>query len=108
VSNDLEDLTRVEPRRDRYGRPLILPKGGGERVAMTRMSSLGAVMSNTFNLEKWKLRQVALGPVGVHRAAVVAASALTGRCRPLWRQQSSKFRKFTCQKPSAWPIWLTR
>jgi hypothetical protein len=74
VSNDLEDLTRVEPRRDRYGRPLILPKGGGERVAMTRMSSLGAVMSNTFNLEKWKLRQVALGlaarPDLVSRAAL--------------------------------------
>jgi hypothetical protein len=51
----------AEVPRDRYGRPLITPIGGGEPVAYTRASKLGSALSDQFNLTKWKKRMVALG-----------------------------------------------
>jgi hypothetical protein len=87
VSNDLEDLTRVEPRRDRYGRPLILPKGGDKPVAYTRPTTIADTLDDRHNLELWMQRQVALGlaarPDLVARIATTSAddkSALNGIC----------------------------
>jgi hypothetical protein len=51
----------AEPRRDRYGRPLILPKGGDKPVAYTRPTTIADTLDDRHNLELWMQRQVALG-----------------------------------------------
>ena len=47
--------------RDRWGRPLITPADGGEPVAYTRASTIGGVLEDTYNIQKWFGRMVALG-----------------------------------------------
>ena len=49
--------------RDRWGRPLIIPTGGGKPLAYSRFSSHGQVLEDRFGLEKWKIRTSALGLV---------------------------------------------
>jgi len=49
--------------RDRWGRPLVIPTGGGKPLAYTRFSSHGQVLEDRFGLEKWKIRTSALGLV---------------------------------------------
>lgn len=53
----------AEPRRDRYGRYLIVPPSGGEAVAHTRTTTVAKVLDDTENLDKWKQRNVAKGLV---------------------------------------------
>lgn len=50
-----------EVARDRYGRPLIIPKGGGKPTAYTRCTTYIDVLEDKYNLQKWMQRQVALG-----------------------------------------------
>lgn len=47
--------------RDRWGRPLIIPDGGGKPVPYGRFSSHGSVLEEKFALEKWKIRTSAIG-----------------------------------------------
>lgn len=47
--------------RDRYGRPLIEPVGGGKPVAYTRVSTLAKALDDKTALTQWKCRQTALG-----------------------------------------------
>ena len=47
--------------RDHYGRPLITPLGGGKPVGYTRTTTYVSALEDTYNLEQWKCRQVALG-----------------------------------------------
>lgn len=47
--------------RDRWGRPMIIPVGGGKPVAYTRASSLGKALTDSSTLTRWKQRQTALG-----------------------------------------------
>ena len=47
--------------RDRYGRPLVVPPGGGKPVAYTRCTTYIDVLDDKFNLQKWMQRMVALG-----------------------------------------------
>jgi hypothetical protein len=47
--------------RDRYGRPLVVPPGGGKPVAYTRCTTYIDVLEYKFNLQKWMQRMVALG-----------------------------------------------
>ena len=49
--------------RDRWGRPLVIPTGGGKPIAYTRFSSHGQCLEDRFGLEKWKIRTSALGLV---------------------------------------------
>jgi len=49
--------------RDRWGRPLIVPAGGGKPVAYSRVSSYGQTLENQFGLNKWKQRMVLLGAI---------------------------------------------
>jgi hypothetical protein len=53
----------AEFQRDRWGRPLIIPTGGGKPLAYSRFSSHGQVLEDRFGLEKWKIRTSALGLV---------------------------------------------
>ena len=52
---------RTEIERDRWGRPLIVPPGGGKPKGYTRVTTFVGALEDTYNLEKWKMRQVALG-----------------------------------------------
>jgi hypothetical protein len=56
-------LTTVPPEvdRDRYGRPLIKPKGQSKAVPYTRCTTFVSAFEDTYNLEKWKMRQTAVG-----------------------------------------------
>ena len=54
----MQDFTR-----DRWGRPLIVPKDGGKPKPYARVSSFGQILENQFGLNKWKQRMVLLGAV---------------------------------------------
>lgn len=47
--------------RDRWGRPLVVPPGGGEPVAYSRCTSYVDCIEDKTALDLWKQRQVALG-----------------------------------------------
>lgn len=47
--------------RDGKGRPLVVPEGGGKRVAYTRCTTYVGALDETYNLGKWMQRMVAVG-----------------------------------------------
>ncbi len=47
--------------RDRWGRPLITPIGGGKPIGYTRVSTLAKAIDDTEGLTQWKLRQAIIG-----------------------------------------------
>jgi hypothetical protein len=57
------NLTGPAPtvRRDRYGRPYIIPPGGGKPVTYTRATTVADTLDDRVNRELWKMRQVAVG-----------------------------------------------
>jgi len=61
--------------RDRYGRPLIIPPGGGKPVPYTRCTTYVGVLEDTFNLSKWQQRMVAQG-LAARPDLMLAVSAL--------------------------------
>lgn len=46
--------------RDRYGRPIITPPGGGVAVPYTRASTFCSTISDSAGIAKWKLRHLAI------------------------------------------------
>lgn len=62
-ADDLEQSPEVPDAipRDRWGRPLIIPVGGGKPVAYTRASTLGKAIEDTYHLNRWMQRSVAFG-----------------------------------------------
>lgn len=53
--------TITEIPRDRWQRPLIIPPGGGEPIAYTRVSTLAKCLDDLSNLMTWKQRKTAQG-----------------------------------------------
>ncbi len=47
--------------RDRWGRPLITPPGGGKRIPYTRTSTLAGTLNDQTALGDWKCRQTLIG-----------------------------------------------
>jgi hypothetical protein len=47
--------------RDRFGRPMVRPPGGGKPVAYTRCTTYAGSIEDTYNLSRWQQRMVALG-----------------------------------------------
>ncbi|MGH3500811.1 MAG: hypothetical protein ACRDQA_07925 [Nocardioidaceae bacterium] len=47
--------------RDRYGRPLVTPPGGGKATPYTRCTTFVGCLEDTYNLSRWQQRMVALG-----------------------------------------------
>lgn len=62
-------------KRDRWGRPLIEPVGGGKAVAYTRVSTLAKTLDNKEQLMRWKCRQTAMG-LGKRNDLVAMAGAV--------------------------------
>lgn len=52
---------KIEVPRDRFGRPLVIPRDGGKPVAYRRCTTFIDVLSDHYQLEQWKQRQVAIG-----------------------------------------------
>lgn len=50
-----------EVERDRWGRPLITPPGGGKPIPYTRVTTYVGCLEDTYNLSRWQQRMVALG-----------------------------------------------
>jgi hypothetical protein len=69
-----EPSTPAEIPRDRYGRPLVLLPGGGKRTPYGRTTTFAGALDDTFALQLWKQRQVAIG-MGQRPDLVLAASA---------------------------------
>lgn len=61
---DLFDTPAAVVTRDRWGRPLIKPIGGGKPVGYTRASTLGGTLEDQTNLTLWKQRITAVGVAG--------------------------------------------
>lgn len=57
------DAFRLEPDfdRDGYGRPMIIPREGGQPVAYTRCTTFVSALEDTAKLADWKQRMVAIG-----------------------------------------------
>ncbi len=51
----------TEIPRDRYGRPLVTPEGGGRPVAYTRCTTFVGCLEDQYALQAWMQRMVALG-----------------------------------------------
>lgn len=47
--------------RDRWGRPLIIPEGGGKPIAYSRCTTYIKVIEDQFGLQQWMQRKVAKG-----------------------------------------------
>jgi hypothetical protein len=47
--------------RDRWGRPLVIPPGGGKPIAYRRCTSYVDVIDDKFQLQQWMQRMVAIG-----------------------------------------------
>jgi hypothetical protein len=63
---DITDLdtqipARPEPTRDRYGRPLITPVGGGKPVGYTRVTTLAKALDDGGGLIPWKATATIVG-----------------------------------------------
>lgn len=63
-------------KRDRWGRPLIIPDGGGDPVAYTRASTLAKKLDDMNGLIKWKQAMTAIGVVKDREAQNRIASML--------------------------------
>jgi hypothetical protein len=64
--------------RDRWGRPLVTPPGGGKPQPYSRFSSWGQVLEDRFGLERWKVRTAGIGlSQQPHLLAQVAACPAT-------------------------------
>jgi hypothetical protein len=70
-------VTQPAPQveRDRYGRPLVIPPGGGKKVSYRRWTTFIDVLDDRFALELWKQRQVAHGMAMRPDLVLKAASA---------------------------------
>lgn len=47
--------------RDRFGRPMVRPAGGGTPVPYTRCTTYVGCIEDTYNLSRWQQRMVAIG-----------------------------------------------
>jgi len=56
-------VTPTDIKRDRFGRPLVIPTGGGKPVGYTRVSTLAKALDDQQGLIAWKQRMTAIGVV---------------------------------------------
>ncbi len=75
ILNLHQTALRPEPKRDRFGRYMITPAGGGKPKAMSRVTTHAKRLDDAFGLVAWKQRQVAIGLA--RRPDLVALAAST-------------------------------
>lgn len=69
----VDDTPALDFKRDRWGRPLIVPANGGKAIPYTRSSSAAKTIEDTYNLELWARRN---GVFGMARDASLTARVL--------------------------------
>lgn len=52
-----------EVPRDRWGRPMVVPPGGGKPVGYMRCTTFASTLDDTYSLSLWQQRMVAIGLV---------------------------------------------
>jgi hypothetical protein len=72
-----DDPPVLDFKRDRWGRPLIVPAKGGKAKPYTRSSSAAKTIEDTYNLELWARRNVAFG-MAVDASLVARVLAIGG------------------------------
>ena len=72
----------VDIPRDRWGRPLIAPEGGGKPIPYTRVSTLAKALDDKTALTKWKQRQVVIG-MGARPDLMQVAQSVKGDDRKI-------------------------
>jgi hypothetical protein len=65
----------AEMKRDRWGRPYIVPPGGGKPVAYTRVTTLAKTLEEQSALAAWKQRMTLVGVTLQPHIALAAAAA---------------------------------
>ncbi|MDO5091809.1 MAG: hypothetical protein Q4D79_00045 [Propionibacteriaceae bacterium] len=68
-------LRPVEAQRDRFGRPLVIPPGGGQPIPYTRCTTFIDALEDKYNLQKWMQRMVAVG-IGLRPDLHASAASL--------------------------------
>ena len=84
--NELEALTAAEPKRDRYGRPMVTPRNGGKPKPFTRPTTIADTLDDRHNLELWMQRQVLKGSIA--RPDLHALAATTDPRRQVGAEQA--------------------
>jgi hypothetical protein len=69
-----DPVTPTDIRRDRYGRPLVVPPDGGPPVPYRRTTTFSSALEDTHGLQLYKLRQAVFG-MGQRQDLVLAAAA---------------------------------
>ena len=59
MSFDWDETAEIP--RDRFGRPMVVPPGGKKPTAYTRCTTYASSIEDTYNLQRWMQRMVALG-----------------------------------------------
>ena len=75
MTAQLIDVTPAEVPRDRWKRPLIIPRDGGDLVAYRRATSFVDVLDDKYNLQLWMQRMVAVGLVTRPDLSLAASAA---------------------------------
>ncbi len=80
---DADTLLQAQPvdrwTRDRWGRPLVIPPGGGKPVPYGRPSGFGIVLEDRFGLNKWQTRMAVDGVIARPDLAALIGSTTDSR-----------------------------
>ena len=95
----LDEITTVgdakaDYKRDRWGRPLIVPDGGGKAKPYTRASSAAKAIEDTYGLELWARRNVAFGLA--HDSSLVARILALGGSPSTWSKDDKQAATKVC------------
>jgi hypothetical protein len=93
--DQLDDLSHDDFKRDRWGRPLIEPKGGGKPLPYTRSSSAAKTIEDTFNLELWMRRNIVYGMA--HDTSLIARTLAIPGGPSDWDQKQKKAINDICE-----------
>jgi hypothetical protein len=97
--DDINTLGHADFKRDRWGRPLIEPKGGGKAKPYTRSSSAAKTIEDTYNLELWARRNIAFGMA--QDSSLIARVLATPGTPAEWDQAAKKQINDICEAAAA-------
>jgi hypothetical protein len=97
--DDINTLGHADFKRDRWGRPLVEPKGGGKAKPYTRSSSAAKTVEDTFNLELWQRRNIAYGMA--QDSSLIARVLATPGTPAEWDQAAKKQINDICEAAAA-------
>ncbi len=94
-------VTDYTAKRDRWGRPLLIPPGGGERAAYMRASTLAKVLDDGSTLARWQRAMTMLGLVKDESLYARVASLLSRDGESAYERNRVALREIAEQAMSA-------